>query len=207
MGKKIDLLGQKFGYLTVIEEDGSNSSGNAMWKCECDCGNKVSVRGIDLRRGHTKSCGCYRPKSKVIDMTGQKFGQWTVLKFARIGKDRKAIWECRCSCGNIKEVVGTSLRNGESTSCGCIRSKTEVLIATILDEHKISYKPQYIFDDLRGKRNSYLRFDFGILNNENELLGLIEFQGELHEKPYNMRNNSSFERQLECDQMKRDYCL
>ena len=29
-----------------------------MWKCQCDCGNIITVRGADLWNGHTKSCGC-----------------------------------------------------------------------------------------------------------------------------------------------------
>ena len=62
--KKTDLLGQKFGKLTVIDEATSirTKSGNvmAMWKCRCDCGNECVVLANNLKRGHTNSCGCYR---------------------------------------------------------------------------------------------------------------------------------------------------
>lgn len=59
MGKKIDLRGQPFGKLTVIEEAGRTKSGRVLWRCRCECGNEVVVRADDLRREHTRSCGCY----------------------------------------------------------------------------------------------------------------------------------------------------
>lgn len=57
-GKAIDLTGQRFGRLVVVERAGTNKSGNALWRCLCDCGNTTEVRSADLRRGATKSCGC-----------------------------------------------------------------------------------------------------------------------------------------------------
>ena len=59
MSHLIDITGQRFGRLTVIERTESNCS-NARWLCKCDCGKTVSVRGTVLRRGGSKSCGCYR---------------------------------------------------------------------------------------------------------------------------------------------------
>src|SRR5574344_4999 len=61
-GNVINLIGQKFGHLTVIERDGSDNRGESKWLCECDCElhNKISVLGSNLRTGHTQSCGCER---------------------------------------------------------------------------------------------------------------------------------------------------
>ena len=60
----IDLTGQRFGALTVLHRDGSEPHGNLrrwpVWRCECDCGYRVRVRGDSLRRGRTRSCGCRR---------------------------------------------------------------------------------------------------------------------------------------------------
>lgn len=61
MRKKLDLTGQRFGKLTVIEEDPKrDNQGNVKWICRCDCGNTVSVIGTSLTRGNTRSCGCLR---------------------------------------------------------------------------------------------------------------------------------------------------
>ncbi len=49
--------GNKYGRLTVLEYTGTNHK-NAMWKCICDCGNYTTTRGVNLRSGNTKSCGC-----------------------------------------------------------------------------------------------------------------------------------------------------
>jgi len=57
---KIDLIGQRFGRLTVLRESGRNRDGRVLWLCQCICGNESIVTGCSLRRGHTKSCGCIR---------------------------------------------------------------------------------------------------------------------------------------------------
>lgn len=59
MSRLIDLTGQRFGRLTVIERVASNNS-NARWKCLCDCGKETGVLGTTLRRGESQSCGCIR---------------------------------------------------------------------------------------------------------------------------------------------------
>lgn len=53
-----------------------------------------------------------------INITGKKFGKWTVIKESN-KKYSQVLWVCKCDCGTIKDVVGTGLRNGRSTSCGC----------------------------------------------------------------------------------------
>lgn len=59
MSNKTELTGQRFGRLVVLHEDGRDKWGQALWKCKCDCGSEVTVRGGDLRNGHTTSCGCF----------------------------------------------------------------------------------------------------------------------------------------------------
>lgn len=51
-------IGNKYGKLTVLEL--VTKTPKAIWKCQCDCGNIALVRGIDLRSGNTKSCGCLK---------------------------------------------------------------------------------------------------------------------------------------------------
>lgn len=58
----IDLIGKKFGGLTVISESTRRASGkvgNYFWKCKCSCGNETTVRSSYLRSGQVLSCGCY----------------------------------------------------------------------------------------------------------------------------------------------------
>lgn len=59
---------------------------------------------------------------KRIDLTGQTFGELTVIEFAgRMGGE--AGWLCQCSCGCRTKVRGQSLRNGDTRSCGHLRSE------------------------------------------------------------------------------------
>ena len=60
MPKKIDMTGRVIGRLLVIEECGRDTHGNALWRCRCECGNEVIVRGDALRSENTTSCGCYQ---------------------------------------------------------------------------------------------------------------------------------------------------
>lgn len=55
---------------------------------------------------------------KLIDLTGQKFGYWTVLKY--VGN---SLWQCRCECGTEAEIDSYSLRSGNSHSCGCYQKE------------------------------------------------------------------------------------
>lgn len=59
--KKVEMIGKKFGRLTVIglSENTSGKRHRLMYYCDCDCGNKnVEIVGEKLRSGHTRSCGC-----------------------------------------------------------------------------------------------------------------------------------------------------
>lgn len=60
MSQLMDLIGQRFGRLVVIERMINYKSGNSRWLCECDCGNRKVIIGSYLKNGHTKSCGCLR---------------------------------------------------------------------------------------------------------------------------------------------------
>ena len=56
-----------------------------------------------------------------IDLTGRKFGRWTVKKLFSKGADRTSRWTCQCTCGTTKVVISTHLRRGLSQSCGCLQ--------------------------------------------------------------------------------------
>lgn len=62
--RKLDIVGEKFGMLTVVEraDDYITPSGAKLtrWRCRCDCGSETIVTGTALRSGSTRSCGCLR---------------------------------------------------------------------------------------------------------------------------------------------------
>ena len=75
----IDLTGEVFGKLTVIQKDIATESGKARWICKCECGNTVSVLSDSLRKGKTRSCGCSQFQLQH-DLTGQTFGYLKVIE-------------------------------------------------------------------------------------------------------------------------------
>ena len=78
----IDLTGQRFGHYLVVARLPNDENDNAIWKCICDCGNERKVKGIDLRAGRRKSCGCSRKGiNKSHGLSGHRFyGTWVSMK-------------------------------------------------------------------------------------------------------------------------------
>lgn len=74
----IDITGQKFGRLTVINRKGTvRAQGrNAVWECICECGKLVTTTGGCLRSGHTRSCGCFKRDRTAERMTGESHHSW-----------------------------------------------------------------------------------------------------------------------------------
>lgn len=58
---------------------------------------------------------------KAADLTGQRFGMYTVIGAAESTNSGRRRWLCRCDCGVERIVLDSNLRNGHSTSCGCRR--------------------------------------------------------------------------------------
>lgn len=58
MGKVIDMVGQRFGRLTVTAYYGPGNKRHHLWLCKCDCGKAKVVTRSNLISGTTKSCGC-----------------------------------------------------------------------------------------------------------------------------------------------------
>lgn len=137
----IDRIGQRSGKLVVIElsskKDGRKNGHSIFWVCRCDCGKLTTVRGEHLihPKRATKSCGCLR--SKLVDITGRRYGSLIVLglsRYRKIGKHKTPTWSCRCDCGKEVEVI-SGLLGRNTASCGCSRRLDRNGLATeSLDE-------------------------------------------------------------------------
>lgn len=73
---------------------------------------------------------------KLIDLKGKKIGRLTVI--CRNGSNKKGhpLWLCRCDCGNEKNIIGESLRNNKTKSCGCLRD--EKIKKGLTNKHNMS---------------------------------------------------------------------
>ena len=99
--KAIDLIGRRFGRLTVLERAESiitpSGQPQRQYLCQCDCGRKIVVRSVLLRSGGTKSCGCLRVQQACENLKTikPKHGQ----SYTRVYN----IWKCmiqRCTNQN-----------------------------------------------------------------------------------------------------------
>ncbi len=87
MGKKIDLVGQTFGRLTV-EKEVQSQKYNRYFECKCICGKTKIVSYSNLKSGHTQSCGCIlrdlylskRKAKKNINKNSRLYRIWTLMK-------------------------------------------------------------------------------------------------------------------------------
>lgn len=122
----LDLTGERYGSLTVLER-AENKGSRTAWRCRCDCGKETVVCTHDLRAGHTKSCGCKSRSSFYYrDLTGQRFGRLTVLeKTDQRNYKGSVLWLCHCDCGNDVTHSEDALMHNRIKSCGCYR-KTEI---------------------------------------------------------------------------------
>lgn len=117
--RTIDLTGQKFGRLTVLEFSHIGKYKRAVWKCLCDCGNVKEIRGEFLRNGDTKSCGCL-PTKKPKDISQNRYNKLIALESTGIkSTNGDYLWRCLCDCGNEVEFPIGRLNSGSAYSCGC----------------------------------------------------------------------------------------
>jgi len=75
MPRRIDLTNHRFDQLLVLEEFGRDSQGNIIWKCLCDCNNITYVSGVNLRKGNTRSCGCFKKYNATKPFNQYEFAE------------------------------------------------------------------------------------------------------------------------------------
>ena len=179
--KKIkDLTGQTIGNLTALYR--IENSTKYKWKCNL-CGSEtLEQEGTYIKNGNTKSCGCLKinllketAEKRRIDLVGKTFSYLTVMRY--LGTTYKEnyyynSYECKCVCGNIKEVRTTYLTTGEVTSCGCktsyVASKAgggtgipyeHISVSDIIRKHTPEYKEWH---KSCMKRDNYTCFVSGV---------------------------------------------
>lgn len=167
---KLNLLGERFGRLTVIKEAGRDKHKNVRWECLCDCGGTSTCTTNTLRRGHSKSCGCLQKEvaknNTWKDLTGRKFGRLLVIKeddSVKLKDKGRSNWVCKCDCGNT-HIVNTSSLNGRHTqSCGCIQKEGARERFSGSNHH--SFRPDFTPEDRLKKRRYVLGMDNEFRNN------------------------------------------
>jgi hypothetical protein len=126
--RALNLKGQTFGLLKVVRLSkrrvrvNSGSWGRQLvraWWCRCKCGKAKRLSTYCLHNGRVRSCGCLRHRTpdKFMDLTGKRFGSWTVIRRGFNSRHHKTCWWCRCDCGAKHLIESDNLRAGISTQC------------------------------------------------------------------------------------------
>ena len=160
-GHRIDLTGQVFGRLEVMEIDHVTANHKVYWKCKCSCGNEKIVQTYLLKKGTTKSCGCLKKerdsKRSFVNHIGEKFGMLTAIE--RIpnykGKGR-TYYRCICDCGNEKYVVSGNLTGGKTKTCGCISKRSKEYRNTFDIEYDDTFRRYLIYKHIVPNGKVYI---------------------------------------------------
>lgn len=127
MGYEAVLKGQSFGFLRAEEKMPYKEDRYSVWRCHCtNCGGEIMVNTKRLKRGTITNCGCIpkttAQKGRIAeDLTGQIFGDLTVLYRAENHRNGRTRWMCECVCKNKMAVTAHVLKAGKTKSCGCYR--------------------------------------------------------------------------------------
>lgn len=113
MSQLINLVGQKFGSLTVLERaPGKNKQ--VYWTCQCDCGTIKDVKSQHLREGKIKTCG----RCNANTIIGQQFKNWLVLEATDQKSGTLILYKCKCiHCGHIGYKTSPDLKTYAFDRC------------------------------------------------------------------------------------------
>lgn len=208
------MIGKKFGHLTVLSL--YDIKNQARYLCLCDCGSQTIVRSSDLKQNKVISCGCANHETRHNqrikeweDFIGTKINKLTAIEFLGV-KNNLAVFKFSCECGGETIAKAKYVKSGHIKSCGCLSDKSygEQKIKKILDESNILYKQQKTFDGLVSDKGVPLRYDFAVINENNEIIRLIEFDGEQHfHVNEHFGGEEGFERRKYLDNLKNQYAI
>lgn len=120
-----DLLGPN--KIQLLERTSKNNRNEWYGKFICPyCQKEFQAIISKIASGHTKSCGCLVKH----DITNQRFGRLIALYPHGQVENGTTLWHCRCDCGKEKDIRVTSLLNGDTQSCGCLRTDLKALDLT-----------------------------------------------------------------------------
>lgn len=71
-----------------------------------------------------------RVAHNALNLEGQNFGRLVVVSRVENNKHGRTRWLCQCTCGNEKIVGARELKNGDTTSCGCLRRELTIKRST-----------------------------------------------------------------------------
>lgn len=227
-----DMIGTTIGGWDILERDyhPTSKQHSTFFKCRCRlCGEIYSVSRDTLvsKNPNNKKIGCQKCSiKKTLQKQGKhlledrypigtKSGKLTIISKPYHREDRyknSKYFKCKCDCGNEAEVRADHFQGRykkgiweQTMSCGKCNniSNGELKIKEILDATGIKYVYQYKIEEFDKLKS----FDFALFNDKDELIKLIEYDGEQHFKPVDIWGGEEhFQIQQQRDALKNEYC-
>ena len=205
---------KNFDDMYEITSPWTNSQEKHIIRCK-KCNHKWNVRLYNVATG---LCGC--------PFCTDHHTKWDTLFVSQLLEDNEFELLSECNCKNDDVLVrhkkcGTVFTNKPKNfirkceglwliSCPNCRNNShgEYIINEILTKYNINFKREYVFKDLKGSRGGYLRFDFAILDSENNPIYLIEYDGKQHfeDTGWDVYDRNYHERCKLHDKLKNNYC-
>lgn len=194
--EKLEIKHNKCGNIFFMNVDGFKYRQN---RCP------ICSREKDIERNKNRKLTNLEFKERAIKILGNNY---IILEEYNTCHDKIKIKHK--TCGNTYYVLPRHILydNNKCPFCHPKISNGEKFILDLLKNKNINYIHQYYDNDLNLNRNNKLSFDFAILNENNELCGLIEYDGEFHYKPYKNEEKyiKKFKKQLKNDSIKNNFC-
>ena len=200
-------IGQIINTNEILEETRKNN--RIYYKVRCTlCNNIREIRADNLNQPCRSCSAKIRNKkySKVTDdLTGRYFGNWLVLNKAQ----KSNYWHCKdIETGTERDVFRGNLTQGFSKGDGSVVSWGQKQIIYQLTQNNLPYITEYTFSDLKTEKNGIPRFDFAIVDYNDNIYCLIEYDGRQHfqyNKNWKM-SKEDFQRLRYIDNLKNQYC-
>jgi uncharacterized protein YlaI len=158
---KKNLIGYKVGEKGyVMAYVGRDNQRRAKWLVKCglcyrEFVTKTSlITGFKNRKPITmcQKCG---ERINIKPMLGKRFGRWLVIdvsdkrSHAKLSKKGSCFYKCICDCGTEKLVSGTTLRLGQTKSCGCYNRDHK---RSLCGENSPNWKSELTYEDRINKK-------------------------------------------------------
>lgn len=162
MGKRLDLVGQKFNRLEVIEFAYIDKWHHSCWRCICVCGNEVIVVGKEITSGRTKSCGCLKIELLIKRCKGRKLSKETRANISKALTGGKLSKETRKRMSESKKGIKFSEEHKRNMSEAWkkrapmseeTKKKMSENHADMNGKNNPNYKPHLTDEDRQSVRN------------------------------------------------------